>query len=381
MFIYLTYAEPPSGVYSSQVADVIRFVNTTLRSDIRLVAFISLHDFTNSKQKIKKELPNAVVLPALPKAAYWKINTLIFWFVCLILRPTAIIARNVIAANMALKVKRYTSARKICFDGRGAMAAEWNEYDVKVVDSWKRNIDQLESRAVMESDYRIAVTEKLVDYWHTRYGYSEGNHVVIPCTLNSSFNPQIPADEEKTKARASMGIQASDIVLAYSGSIAGWQSFPELYKYLGPFLQESTTHKIIFLAKEEENITRLENEFPGQIIRKWVNHHEVPVVLAACDMGILIREQSVTNQVASPTKFAEYLSAGLPVLISDHVGDYSDFVRKHHCGTIANGQGIPKLSPSDYETRAKMIELVKNNFTKTAQTDQYKDLISNLNLA
>ncbi len=379
MFIYLTYAEPPSGVYSSQVADVIQYVNTQLKSDIRLVAFISLHDYKASKQKIKKELPNAVVLPALPKAAYWKINTLLFWLVCLVLRPQAIIARNVIAANMALKVKRLTSAKKICFDGRGAMAAEWNEYDVKVVDSWKREIDHLESRAVMESDYRIAVTEKLVDYWHDRYGYSEGNHVVIPCTLNSSFNPRIPADDEKKAARISMGIQPDDIVLAYSGSIAGWQSFPELYKYLGPFLKESTGHKIIFLAKEEENITRLENEFPGQVIRKWVSHHEVPVVLSACDLGILIREQSVTNQVASPTKFAEYLSAGLPVLISDHVGDYSDFVRKHHCGTIANGQGIPKLTTSDYHTREKMIELVKKNFTKEAQKDQYKELISHLN--
>lgn len=379
MVIYLTYAEPPSGVYSSQVADVISYVNKTLNGNIRLVAFISLHDFKASKEKIKKEMPDAVVLPAIPKAAYWKINTMLFWLVCLFLRPSAIIARNVIAANMALKVKRYTTAHKVCFDGRGAMAAEWNEYDVKVVDSWKRSIDQLESRAVMESDFRIAVTEKLVDYWHERYGYSKGNHVVIPCTLNSSFRPRIPADDEKSTARAAMGIDANDIVLAYSGSIAGWQSFPELYKYLGPYLKESTTHKIIFLAKEEENITRLEQEFPGQVIRKWVNHQEVPVVLAACDLGILIREKSVTNQVASPTKFAEYLSAGLPVLISDGVGDYSDFVRKNQCGTIANGQGIPKLTPSGYDTRAKMIELVKNNFTKEAQTDQYKELISHLN--
>lgn len=378
MIIYLTYAEPPSGVYSSQVADVIRFINKSFNSDIRLVAFISLHDFSASKQKIRKELPNALVLPALPKAAYWKINTIIFWIVCLFLRPKAIIARNVIAANMALKVKRYTSTKKVCFDGRGAIAAEWNEYDVSVVDSWKRSIDRLESRAVMESDYRIAVTEKLVDYWHERYGYSEGNHVVIPCTLNSDFKAHIPGDEEKTNARKILGLDEADFVLAYSGSIAGWQSFPELYKYLGPFLRESKQHKIIFLAREEENISRLEKEFPGQVIRKWVGHHEVPVILTACDMGILIREQSVTNKVASPTKFAEYLSAGLPVLISDGIGDYSDFVRKHNCGIIANGKGIPTLDKSGFETRVKMIELVKKNFTKEAQADQYKDLITHL---
>jgi hypothetical protein len=43
-----------------------------------------------------------------------------------------------------------------------------------VVDQWKQEIDQLEQRAVIESDYRIAVTEKLVDYWHKQYSYASG---------------------------------------------------------------------------------------------------------------------------------------------------------------------------------------------------------------
>lgn len=379
MLIYLTYAEPPSGVYSSQVTDVIRFINSRLNGNIRLVAFISLHDFTGSKAKIKKELPDAIVLPALPKAAFWKFNAIVFWLLCIFLRPTAVIARNVIAANIALKARRFTGIQKVCFDGRGAIAAEWHEYDVTVVENWKKNIHALESRAVMEADFRIAVTEKLIDYWHDRYGYSEGKHVVIPCTLNSSFKAHVPNDMEKKTARLSMGLSEDDIVLAYSGSVAGWQSFPELYKYLGPFLTASKNHKIIFLAREEENITRLEKEFPGQVIRKWVSHHEVPSVLAACDTGILIREKSITNKVASPTKFAEYLSAGLPVLISEEVGDYTDFVKAHECGMIANGHGIPPLSPSTYETRARMIELVKKNFTKDAQLEHYKEVIYHLN--
>ena len=118
----------------------------------------------------------------------------------------------------------------------------------------------MESRAVLESDFKIAVTEKLVDYWHERYGYSDGKHVVIPCTLNSSFKAEVPTDEAKSAAREKLGLAIHDVVLAYSGSIAGWQSFPELYKYLGPFLQKSNSNKIIFLAKEEENITKDEEK-------------------------------------------------------------------------------------------------------------------------
>ncbi|MBL7924543.1 MAG: hypothetical protein JNL88_10130 [Bacteroidia bacterium] len=378
MLIYLTYAEPPSGVFSSQVADVIRYVNRKEQAGIRLLAFISLHDFRSNRTRIKKESPDAIVLPMLPKATYWKFNSLALCLLCLFLRPKAILARNVIAANMALKARKFKLVKKVCFDGRGAIAAEWSEYDVKVVDSWKKAIGDLESRAVMESDFRIAVTEKLVDYWHERYGYSSGQHVVIPCTLNSNFVPRIPRDEEKAAARKSLNLDAGDTVLAYAGSTAGWQSFSTLHRYLEPFLKNDQRHKIIFLSKKEENIEKLSREFPGQILQQWVNHADVPGVLSACDMGILLREDSITNRVASPTKFAEYLSAGLPVIISEKIGDYSDFVRKNDCGLIANGSELPSITGTDEAVRARMIGLVNANFTKEAQAGHYRELLSNL---
>lgn len=379
MKFYLTYAEPPSGVFSSQVVDVIHFLNKELDAEIRLVAFISLHDFSKNRKKIKQEISNAIVLPMIPKATYWRINVILLWMLCLIMRPTSIIARNVIAANMALKIRNSTFVKKVCFDGRGAIAAEWKEYDVKVVASWKREIDYLEQRAVIECDYRIAVTEKLVDYWNSQYGYSSGKHVVIPCTLNSSFYPKVASDSEKTTARQLLGINSHDVVLAYSGSTAGWQSFSTLHNYLSPFLKRKSDNKVLFLSKPEENINQLKKEFPGQIIQKWVSHHDVPSTLSACDMGILIREDSVTNQVASPTKFAEYLSAGLKVIITKNVGDYSEFVQVHHCGIIANGEPLPSIDAIDFETRSKMVELVNLNFTKRAQLNNYKELIKNIN--
>jgi hypothetical protein len=118
MKIYLTYAEPPSGVFSSQVADVISLLNHKLNAEIKLVAIISLHDFSNNRKKIKKELPSAIVLPMLPKATYWRLNVIQLWILCFLLRPTSIIARNVIAANMALKIRNSSAVKTVCFDGR-----------------------------------------------------------------------------------------------------------------------------------------------------------------------------------------------------------------------------------------------------------------------
>ncbi|CAN5465291.1 hypothetical protein BH11BAC2_BH11BAC2_18420 [soil metagenome] len=376
--LYLTYAEPPSGVYSSQVVDVVRYVNDKLDAKIRLVAFISLHDFKKNKTAILKQLPDAIILPMLPKATYWKLNTVMLWFITLFTMPKVIISRNVIATNMALAIRGKSSVRKVCFDGRGAIAAEWKEYDVKVVESWKKEIDQLEEKAVNQSNFRIAVSSMLVAWWRKQYNYKSNDHVVIPCTLNSSFKAITPSIQDVKMSREKLGLMSSDIVMAYSGSTAGWQSFSILQPFLSHYLKQGKNYKVIFLAQEEENIQQLEKEFPGQVSRKWVPHQEVPSVLSACDLGILIREKSITNEVASPTKFAEYLSAGLPVIISENLGDYSVFVKNHHCGYVLNGHGYPLLEATSNEKRAAMIQLVEQYCTKDAHLDSYRTLKESL---
>lgn len=376
--IYLTYAEPPGGVYESQVSDVIRYLNTACNADFRLLAFISVRNFSHNRKWIKKQLPDAIVLPMLPKATWWRFNTLILGIICLLLRPGAILARNVIAANMALKVRKAGLVKKVGFDGRGAIAAEWKEYDVQVDPSWKKEIDALEKQAVTESDVRLAVSEQLVNYWQTQYGYSSREHVVIPCTLNSDFSRlQINPDSEK-QARSHYGFKEEDFILAYSGSTAGWQSFGLVKPFLQHYLAKGEKYKALFLAKDEPNIRQLQEEFPGQVHQVWVPHPEVPSVLAACDLGILIREQTVTNKVASPTKFAEYLAAGLPVAISENLGDYSQFVSNHHCGFIVNSPPWPEPEKLHFTTRKRLNQLVLETCTKQACRKYYLLLLEKL---
>ena len=50
---------------------------------------------------------------------------------------------------------------------------------------------------------------------------------------------------------------------------------------------------------------------------------DVPGLLIASDMGLLLRDNTLTNRVASPIKFGEYMAAGVPVLITPSLGDYS----------------------------------------------------------
>ena len=97
--------------------------------------------------------------------------------------------------------------------------------------------------------------------------------------------------------------------------------------------------------------------------------NEVPKYLLAADYGLLIRENTVTNQVASPVKFAEYLACGLPVIISRNLGDYSEFVTKNNCGYL--------LNEFNFQPRNKPIikNIALNHFKKLVFIDEYRRLI------
>jgi hypothetical protein len=377
--IYLTYNDQPTGVYSSQVNDVCNYLNRELNAGIRLVAIISLHDFGKNKQSILSEVPDALVIPALPMARFWKFSAILFAVYCFFTGQKSVIARNVMAAKIALAAKRAGVVRKVCFDGRGAIAAEWKEYDVVAYPEFKRNIADWEKDAVINSDFRIAVSEELVKWWGEAYGYNRPDHAVIPCTLQSNFSLLLPDDSTLTRRRVSYGFAAEDIILVYSGSASGWQSFRVFDEVFGRVLSASHRYKLVFMSKPDDIINEMKVKYPNQVSDKWFKHSEVQDFLQIGDYGILYREKSITNRVASPTKFAEYLSAGLPVIISEGIGDYSLFVSKHGCGHVLKESDDYLPERTVYETRNKMISLVKEYFTKDANKSNYIYLLSSIN--
>ena len=66
----------------------------------------------------------------------------------------------------------------------------------------------------------------------------------------------------------------------------------------------------------------------------------------------MYRESSVTNQVASPVKIAEYLSCGLKIIISKNLGDYSEMIEKYNLGYIIkndNSINLEKVNATEKE--------------------------------
>ena len=365
MLLYLTYNDQPSGVYWSQVTDVVEHLNTLGGPEVKLVALVSGRDFLNTRRKIRAHSPSAVVLPMVPTMKRWRWNTSTLAWICRTLRPAGMICRGPFAAWMALRMRDRGLVKRVCFDGRGAYAAEWEEYRIIPDDALIAQFRPLESEAVNKSDFRLAVSNALVAHWRERYGYAGEEHVVIPCTLGSDVRMSGPLEHNDNVVR-----------LVYSGSTAGWQSFDLLKDLLSRILDAQPNVHVLFLSKRDANNSALEAAYPGRVEVKWLDHAQVSQALATCDYGLMVRERTITNQVASPTKFAEYLSNGLKVISNSGLGDLSELIRSEGLGVVLREPDlIPTLAPVSAEERSRLMLFASSRFRKETYREQYRRIL------
>ena len=373
MIFYLTYNDQPSGVYWSQVTDVVDHLNALGTDRVRLVALVSLRGYARSVREIRARHKGAIVLPMVPRAHNWRINWIWLWLLCDWYKPTGLIGRGIFATALALRMRDSGLVAQVCFDARAAYGAEWKEYRVVDDDRLIAECVALERDVVNRADIRMSVSHVLVQHWREQLGYRGERQLVIPCTLGRSVEAR--PTREAAGLRAELGWSNEDTVLVYSGTSVGWQSLELAEKTVRPWLMEDGSHRMLFLSQPHAVIGRLKSDFPQQVEQRWIPHHRVRSALLACDIGLLLREARITNKVASPTKFAEYLSAGLPVVISPEVGDFSAMVSALDLGQVLMPGDRLAVGKPDPALRERLMQLAADRFTKEAFDHRYRTLL------
>jgi hypothetical protein len=348
---YITFNDQPSGVYQSQVVDVVKTLSQLSKKKVILIAFFPLNGFSKNRAIIKSSGIESIVIPMVFGITKWR------WYKFVLKAITnnkfAAICRGPLATVLALG-----NFKKVVHDGRAAVKAEIEEYNITGGnEQLNKDFCEAEQQAVMKSDFNIAVSHQLVKYWQQEFNYHAKNHVVIPCTLTNSTNENLNLVEKQQK---------NTVKIVYAGGTSGWQSFEKVVDLLRDLLQRQSNVNVLFLIQEHEAVDGLISSFPDRCERMFVAHEQVHSILQSCDYGILIRDKKVTNRVASPVKFAEYLSAGLSVLISEGVGDFSEFVTKHQCGIIIH-DAIPELQPLSEEEKRHNRTLCHQHFSKDSE--------------
>jgi len=357
---YVTFNDLPGGIFTSQVTDTCAFLKKEFGAEVQLISFISLRKFSANRKKIKEQFDNAVVLPMWPGVRNWKMNATLLRRYLGLFEPTIIIARGPFASVLS----REASAVRVCFDARGAYVAEFSEYDVS---SGKIPVDEIrttERLALTGSHCQIAVSNALLEYWNREFDFIANLAEVIPCTLSAHHVAQPLAGSNKQSLTR----------IVFAGGNGKWQSVDHISSLLMPVFESNANVELTLLMRTMPEDFKLKEKFPERVKHMWLDETEVPAALAACDYGWMYREQSVTNQVASPVKFAEYLAAGLSVIISENLGDFSSFVQQHGCGAVVKDQltALPAISD---ERRAANRQLAQDYFLKRNYIQAYKNIV------
>ncbi len=221
----------------------------------------------------------------------------------------------------------------------------------------KRN----ERHYLRKFDGFYVVSIALKQYVEKEYDISEKPFFIIPCGIPQT---QIDVDSSKSNRvlyRQRYGIGDDDSLFIYSGGVSPWQCIDEsvkMFKELNSITSKSI--KLLILSGNKAAISKYQSK---DIIIDSYSGDEVRKVLCAGDFAFMLRQEFVTNNVAYPNKFLEYVCAGLHVISTTAVRDIATQIKDYHVGTLTELEGSNKnimdnLTPylQDVENRNALLK-------------------------
>jgi glycosyltransferase involved in cell wall biosynthesis len=154
----------------------------------------------------------------------------------------------------------------------------------------------------------VFVTNAMRQHFVTKYRKIPDSFVVPILT------PKTPPPQDENRRE--------DLVI-YSGGVQPWQLVDEM---LEAAKTAKKSYDYLFLTGDTEILTDmvLRSKIPRAEVRS-VPRSEMPSLYARASLGFIIRNDSLVNRVACPTKLVEYLEYGvIPIVKFAKIGDFEE---------------------------------------------------------
>ena len=224
-------------------------------------------------------------------------------------------------------------------------------------------LERLEQEILKSVDLANFVSHAEGAHYMRKYGVVPPSNIV-PSGLREE------AMRKNIVSRDILDLPKGRPVLGYVGTMVAWQCRDEMFALFGKL--HRLYPEIFFAVLTPENdwaVTRelLEkNEIPAKdcLVRE-VPFEQVSAAVSQFNAGVMLRKWSPVNRVASPTKFGEMIAAGVPIVATDGIGDYSDDVRNNDFGLIVPHQELDAVDFSD-KTCAAIRALMEKRLNEDA---------------
>lgn len=236
---------------------------------------------------------------------------------------------------------------KMLFDCRGLLADEyvdvgyWTEGDLRT-----RLVRRFERHAFERAEGLVFLTRRIRDILQASSRLSPKALVeVVPCCVDlERFRP-----DREARARVRAEIDAGDLpVVVYSGSLSGWYLVEEMARFVGALRRSVGPLRWLVLSRSDTAPLRALAEAHGlgsdEVVCRKVAPIDMPSYLAAGDLGLSFIKTCFSKFGSSPTKVAEYLATGMPVVVNADIGDQEDMAREPAACVLVRSFDDPSLA-------------------------------------
>ncbi|HET8773772.1 MAG TPA: glycosyltransferase family 4 protein [Thermoanaerobaculia bacterium] len=157
---------------------------------------------------------------------------------------------------------------------------------------------------------------------------------MIPCCISAE---RTAPRADRDAVRAELGV-SERVVFVYVGALGGYYLMREMAELLAAARENDPRVFALVLTQgpAAPMVAELERAGfgPGDSLVMRADPQDVPRYLGAADVALSIIRSSIARVPSSPTKFAEYLGAGLPVISSAGIGDMDAHIADGRVGVV-----------------------------------------------
>lgn len=227
-----------------------------------------------------------------------------------VFRTRVIYLHSILRLNSIFHRAVFSLSKKRIIDIHGAVPEEI-EYHGN--EGSKERFNEIERTAVKNASLIIGVTRRIIRHLEEKHGLSLMEKALVIPIFNND-------------AGEAPSVRAVPNAVIYCGGLQKWQQVGKMLEFVH---RHKNDCRFTFLVPDPDGLTGLylkkyKEDFPG--IAESVSHDRVREYYEANSYGLVLRDESVVNRVACPTKLIEYMQCNVvPIVDYPAIGDFSDY--------------------------------------------------------
>ncbi len=270
--------------------------------------------------------------------------------------------RSYLSALIGLRMKQKWGV-KFLFDMRGFWADERQEGGIWNTGTWifKTIYDYFKRKEKIFLDHadRIVVlthkAKEIILSWPVNV---ESKHIsVIPCCVDRNDFQAEFKETERSKIRVELGLPKDALVITYHGSLGTWYLLDDMFAYFSTLRKHNDKARFVIYTKDDPGqLSVLQKKYhldASDWVARPVEREQMARYLSITDFALFFIRPSFSKQASSPTKQAELMSMGIPMIYNQGVGDAERFYLE------GMGDLIDLNNPAAFEKSVASLPMLK----------------------